>query len=190
MLTDCPAPPTTTSSVIGDALAAEYAALNEIIEQGRRRALLLSSEYDFPKTAHPTRMAPVWVAGRQLSYMEAMRALRGWGKQTRRPLAARLPHDVYAARMAALPVPEPEPEPEPESDQTAREVFLEDLEWLLDSGETCRDVLAERLGCASVRSFERRLYRMGRPDLLVGTHSIEQALKEHATSSYGLGVAS
>ena len=42
--------------------------------------------------------------------------------------------------------------------------IIEDLEWLLDCGETHPETIARRLGC-NLRNLYRLLYRAGRPDL-------------------------
>jgi hypothetical protein len=50
---------------------------------------------------------------------------------------------------------------EPTHTNPARQAFCENYVWLIMTGETNAEVIARRLGCNSVATMERHLYRVG-----------------------------
>jgi hypothetical protein len=144
-----------TADRIARAMSAEYGDTRAIIK-ARRAALLAETD------ALYSRNQAAAAAGRRVQ-AAAARA----GRDLAARLAAPQPWPLPPGPSAALGEWRP-----PKQGAEARAAFLEDLEWLVDSGERIRENLAARLGLPNVNAFERRVYRYGAHGLLARTYSL------------------
>lgn len=159
------------TGAVGRALAAEYA--DSYAEISARREALVAEAFPTRKGRAPGRDAH--------GHYRPVRDARFAGNFNPAPLPT--PESL----PVVVPEPEPEPEPEPvrhkpRSVAQKRADFIEDLEWLIDSGERCRSVLAARLGLPTVEALERRCFRFKLHRLLAKTyhHEAETVLRQES----------
>lgn len=60
--------------------------------------------------------------------------------------------------------------------------FIDDLTWMVDAGELCRENLADRLGTTLDR-LERQVHRLGIGEMWARTYSYNRAMKDDSQPS-------